>query len=187
MSRREDGYDTYMELFSLGIELHFITEPHIDTSTYKKALQKSVAVKPVFNDEATNTLVSSILSAVNDYMVSLAKKQIMIAYDEAAQEARHLSERTKEGMAVAKIEGSKIGRQKGVTIQTWKRRKAVEKIKKHYIRYGGTLNTAECIAMCRVAKSTFYKYVEQIDKELLDEPAEFTYHSKKKTDCGVVR
>ena len=40
MSRNaEEGFRVYEELFNKGIELIFIKEPHINTSTYKEAIK----------------------------------------------------------------------------------------------------------------------------------------------------
>lgn len=180
MSRnKEEGYATWKELYEMGIDLHFIQNPQVDTTTYKNAINKAIRISPMFKDDATNALIETIMNAINDYMISLAKKQIYLAFDEAEQEAKHLSQRTKEGMEVARMNGSKIGRQKGTTISTWKRRKAVADIKKHYKKYGGTLSATECIKMCGVAKVTFYRYIAQIDRELAGEDLNWTYYSRK--------
>ena len=69
MSRSsEEGYKLYEELFNRGIDLEFIKEPHINTSTYKKALTGGI--------ELTGTNVDLILEGVNKYLLSLAKEQI---------------------------------------------------------------------------------------------------------------
>lgn len=38
----EDGFAAYEELFGRGINLVFLKEPHINTDTYKKALENNV-------------------------------------------------------------------------------------------------------------------------------------------------
>lgn len=184
MSRnKEEGYSTWRELYDLGVELHFIQNPQIDTTTYKEALSKTLSVDTDFGDAATNQFVGDIFSAVNDYMISLAQKQIYIAFEEAEQEARDLSQRTKEGLEIARINGRQIGRQEGVTIDTWKRRKAIRKIKKYYTRYGGQVSAEDCIKICEISKSTFYRYIEQIDQELLNNEQHFTYRGKHKRNA----
>ena len=43
MSRNaEEGFQLYEELFNLGIDLVFLKEQHINTDTYKKALENNV-------------------------------------------------------------------------------------------------------------------------------------------------
>ena len=41
MSRNaDDGFKLYQELYNNGVELIFLKEPHINTSTYRKTLQE---------------------------------------------------------------------------------------------------------------------------------------------------
>lgn len=183
MSRnKEEGYETWKELYDLGVDLHFITAPHVDTTTYKEALDKVIHINTDTGDKDTNELVGGILSSVNDYMIKLAKKQIYIAFEEAEQEAENLSQRTKEGLVIAKIKGKQVSREEGITIDTWKRRKAVRKIKSYYLKYGGPVTATDCMKLCEISKSTFYRYIQQIDDEIEGNVINFTYkgrHSKK--------
>ena len=72
MSRNaEDGFQLYEELYNLCISLVFLKEPHINTDTYKKAMQNQVAL--------TGSMVDSILKGINEYLMLLAKEQIKIA------------------------------------------------------------------------------------------------------------
>ena len=38
----EEGFAAYEELFNRGVNLVFLKEPHINTDTYKKALENNV-------------------------------------------------------------------------------------------------------------------------------------------------
>ncbi|NGT79784.1 recombinase family protein, partial [Clostridium perfringens] len=65
MSRNaEEGFELYKELFNKGVELIFIKESYINTSTYKKALETNIKL--------TGTIVDSILEGVNKYLMQLA-------------------------------------------------------------------------------------------------------------------
>ena len=76
MSRNADeGFLLYEELYNKGIELVFLKEPHINTATYKKALQNNVAM--------TGTNVDYILEGINKYLMALAKEQIKLAFEQA--------------------------------------------------------------------------------------------------------
>lgn len=188
MSRNaEEGYETWKELYDLGVELHFIQSPQIDTTTYKEALSNTIKIDADFGDNETNSFVSNILASVNNYMIDLIKKQIYITFEEAEQEAKDLSQRTKEGIEVARIKGSQIGRQEGTRIDTWKRRKAIRKIKKYYIKYGGPVSAADCIKICDITKSTFYRYIQQIDEEANGKIIEWNYQGKHKRDMSRPR
>lgn len=76
MSRNaEDGYKAYESLYNQGVELVFLKEPHINTATYKSALQSNVPL--------TGTNVDYILEGVNKYLLALAKEQIRLAFEQS--------------------------------------------------------------------------------------------------------
>ena len=68
----------YEELYNKGIELVFLKEPHINTSTYKKALESNISM--------TGTNVDFILEGVNKYLMSLAKEQIRLTFVQLEKE-----------------------------------------------------------------------------------------------------
>ena len=76
MSRNaETGFQIYQELYDKGVELVFLKEPHINTATYKKALSNNI--------ELTGTKTDIILKAINEYLMDLAKEQIIIAFEQS--------------------------------------------------------------------------------------------------------
>ena len=96
MSRDSDeGFALYEELYTKGVELVFLKEPHINTATYKSALQNNVSL--------TGTNVDYILEGINKYLMTLAKEQIKIAFEQAQKEVDDLHQRTKEGIATAPV------------------------------------------------------------------------------------
>ena len=93
MSRNADeGFCLYKELYNKGIELVFLKEPHINTSTYKKALESNISM--------TGTNVDFILEGVNKYLMSLAKEQIRLAFEQSEKEVQDLHQRTKERIEI---------------------------------------------------------------------------------------
>ena len=71
MSRNADeGFELYEKLYYNGIELVFLKEPHINTATYKKALETNI--------QLTGTNVDYILEGINNYLMALAKEQLQI-------------------------------------------------------------------------------------------------------------
>ena len=71
MSRdAEEGFQVYQDLYEKGIELIFLKEHHIDTITYKSAINNGIPL--------TGTNVDYILEGVNKYLLSLAKEQIRL-------------------------------------------------------------------------------------------------------------
>ena len=58
MSRNAaEGIALYEELYNKGIELVFLKEPHINTATYREALQKQIDVTVNTGDTATDTFI----------------------------------------------------------------------------------------------------------------------------------
>ena len=74
MSRNaEEGFAAYEKLYSNGINLVFLKEPHINTDTYRKAIETGITM--------TGTNVDFILEGVNKYLMALAKEQIRLVFE----------------------------------------------------------------------------------------------------------
>ena len=150
----EEGFDAYENLFNNGVSLIFIKEPHINTETYKKALENNIAL--------TGSTVDYILDGINKYLMALAKEQIKIAFDQAEKEVADLHQRTKEGIETAKLAGKQIGKKKGDTWETKKSKEAKQIILKHSKDFGGTLADVDVITLTGVARKTYYKYKKEL-------------------------
>lgn len=158
MSRNADeGFLLYEELYNKGIELVFLKEPHINTATYKKALQNNVSM--------TGTNVDYILEGINKYLMALAKEQIKLAFEQAQKEVDDLHQRTKEGIATARLNGKQIGQKQGVKLITKKSIEAKKKIRKYSKDYEGQLSDVECMQMIGLARNTYYKYKREMKEE----------------------
>ena len=90
----EEGFAAYEELFNRGVNLVFLKEPHINTDTYKKALENNV--------QLTGSNVDYILEGVNRYLMELAKEQIRLAFEQSEKEVEDLHQRTREGIETAR-------------------------------------------------------------------------------------
>ena len=155
MSRNaETGFQIYQELYDKGIELVFLKEPHINTETYKKALSNNIAM--------TGTKTDIILKAINEYLMELAKEQIIIAFEQSEKEVSDLHQRTKEGIETARRKGKQIGRKKGAIMETKKARESMAVIIKHSRSFSGTLCDAEVIKLTGISRNTYYKYKARI-------------------------
>lgn len=158
MSRNaEEGFNLYQDLFNKGVELIFIKESYVNTSTYKKALNNNIAL--------TGTTVDSILKGVNEYLMLLAKEQIRIAFEQSEKEVIDLHNRVSEGMRIAQANGKRIGRQEGDKVETKKAKEAKRVILKHSKKFNGTLNDKEVMAIAKIAKATFYRLVKELRGE----------------------
>ncbi len=166
MSRKADeGFKEYQELFNKGVSLVFLKEPHINTETYQQAMNRQLDVNANTGDIATDKMINAIIGAVQEYQLSLAEKQIMLAFEQSEKEVSDLRMRTKEGMkasgAGAKISKAKTGR----TFETKKALKAKEIIRKYSKTFGGTLPDTECRILAGVSRNTFYEYKKALKKE----------------------
>ena len=158
MSRDADeGFRVYEDLFNLGVNLIFLKEPHINTETYKKAMETGVPL--------TGTNVDFILEGVNKYLLSLAKEQIRLAFDQAEKEVEDLHQRTREGIETARLNGKQIGQPKGAKLTTKKSIEAKEVILKRSKDFNGDLSDLEVMKLTGVARGTYYKYKRELKSE----------------------
>ena len=155
MSRNaEEGFLMYKELFRRRISLVFLKEPHINTDTYKKALQNGIP--------STGTSVDYILDGINKYLLALAREQIRLAFEQAEKEVQDLHQRTVEGIETARLAGKQIGQRTGSRLVTKKSLAAKEIILKHNKTFGGSLNDIETIRQTGISRKTFYKYKKEL-------------------------
>ena len=94
--------------------------------------------------------------------MSLAEKQIKVAFQQAEKEVQDLHQRTKEGLETARMQGRVGGLKKGAKITVKKAEPAKEIIRKHSRDFEGTLTDAECMKLAGVARNTYYKYKAEI-------------------------
>lgn len=168
MSRsKEEGSALYEKLFNDGVNLIFLKEPHINTEVYKSALENQIKIRLETGNKATDDLINSIIDALNIFTIELAKDQVRIAFDKAQAEVDRLHQRTKEGILIAKLNGKKIGREKGITVETKKSKAAKEIILKHSIDFDGSLDNNECIKLAGVSRNSFFKYKRELKETVV--------------------
>ena len=111
MSRNaKEGFAAYKELYNRGVNLVFLKERHIDTDTFRKAIEGSLPL--------TGTAVDSILEGINGYLLALAEEQIRLAFLRSEKEVQDLHQRTREGIQTARLNGKQIGGRPGVKLTT---------------------------------------------------------------------
>lgn len=162
MSRNaQEGFELYQELFEKGIELVFLREPHINTATYKSALSSQIPL--------TGGDVDLILKGINQYLLRLAEKQIIIAFEQSEKEVQDLHKRTAEGIETARRAGKQIGGVRGRTLTTKKSIEMKAAMRKLCKDFGGNMNDIEAMKTLGIARNTFYKYKREISEELAAE------------------
>ena len=159
MSRNaEEGFTAYEELFTRGVELVFLKEPHINTATFKTAIEKAIPM--------TGTSLDYILEGINKYLLALAKEQIRLAFEQSEKEVQDLHQRTKEGIETARLNGKQIGQPKGSKLTTKKSLVAKEIIKKHSKDFEGSLTDEEVMKLAGISRNSFYKYKREVKEEM---------------------
>ncbi len=155
MSRNSDeGFALYEQLYERGITLVFLKEPHINTETYKQAMNSGIP--------QTGTGVDLIQEGINKYLMVLAKEQIRLAFEQSEKEVQDLHQRTKEGIETARLNGKQIGHPHGTKLFTKKSITAKAIIKKYNRSFGGQLDNEQTRKLAGISKATFYKYKKEL-------------------------
>lgn len=150
----DEGYKDYMELYDKGVELRFLKQPFINTTTYKTNSMTSIP--------KTSTSADLILQGVEAYMRELARGQIRMAFNQAEIEIQALRQRTKEGLREAKARGKKVGRPKGSVGDTAKAKRSKKAILAMSKDFKGTMQDKEIMEILKIAPNTYYKYKRQL-------------------------
>lgn len=159
MSRNAaEGFELYKKLFDDGVNLVFINEPYINTEVYRATRDSLVPM--------TGTDVDLILAGVNQYLMKLAEKQVELAFEQAQKERDDLSERTRQGLQTAKLNGKQLGRAKGTVVVTKKSDESKKKILKYSKTFGGDLSDKDLIKLLEIDKNTYYKYKKELKSQI---------------------
>lgn len=150
----EEGFAAYQKLYNKGVRLIFLKEPQINTDTYKKALDSVI--------ELTGTNLDYILEGINKYLMSLAKEQIRLAFEQSQKEVEDLHQRTREGIETARLNGKQIGRVAGTTIITRKSVEMKERIRKMSKNFEGNMSDKEILEILDLSRNTYYKYKREM-------------------------
>ena len=166
MSRNAtEGFELYKHLYNKDVNLIFLKERYIDTNTYKQAANKQIDIQTSSGDKATDELIKNISEAINKYVLSLAEKQIYLAFEQSQKEVDDLRVRTKEGIETARRNGKQIGRVKGNKYTSKKEPIVKEAILKYSKAFGGNNTDAQVMKLAGVHSEAYYKY----KKELLND------------------
>ena len=110
----------------------------------------------------TGTNADILLKAINEYLMTLAKEQIRIAFEQAEKEVSDLHQRTSEGIKTAKLNGKQIGRIKGNKYTTKKETAAKEIILRNSKDFNGSNTDSEVIKIAGISRNSYYKYKAEL-------------------------
>lgn len=158
MSRNAtEGIEEYFNFFEKGIELIFLKEQYINTELYKEQLKLNENLSVEDKD-----LNDTIIKGIREYLIKLAEKQIIIAFNQSEKEVQDLRERTKEALRERKKQGIVLGMKKGTTFETKKSKEMKVQIKKLSRHFNGNLKDSEVISLLKLSRGTYYKYKKEI-------------------------
>lgn len=196
MSRNaEEGFKIYKELYNRDINLIFLKEPYVNTETFKNTETRSqLMIQVNTGDSAADTLVNSIIKALNKYVMELAERQIQIAFDQSEKEVLDIRQRTKEGLVIAKLQGKTLGRSKGDKLVTKKSIRTKLEMLQKIKTFGGYLKDVEAIEVLKVSRQSYFKYKAELKaefsggktkEELIEQYKEMKAKTEKKKDTKV--
>ena len=163
MSRNaSEGIELYEKLFDSGINLVFIKEPHINTSVYRDRLEKQIEKLSSTGSKATDKLLDSIMTALHEYTIDLAREQIELAFKTAQAEVDFLHQRTSEGVRKAQAQGKQVGRATGTKVETKKAKECKARIMELSKDFNGSNTDVEVMAILGIARNSYYKYKAEL-------------------------
>ena len=167
MSRNaEEGCQLYETLYDRDINIIFLKEPHINTSTYRRALDNQINIELKTGNNATDEFIKGMIEVLNKYAIALAKEQIRKAFEQAEKEVQDLHQRTSEGILTAKLNGKRVGQPKGATFETKKSKKVKEQIIKYCMYFACSRSDTDCRKLVNVPKNTYFKYKREIKESI---------------------
>lgn len=155
MSRNaKEGVEMYFKLIDKGIKLIFLKERYIDSDVYLSSTKDKIELQGTDEDE--------LLKGINNYFRKLAMKQIKIAFEQSEKEVQDLRQRTREGMITAKLNGKKIGNEKGCRFTTKKSIESKKQIERLSKNFQGTNSDIEVISILNISRNSYYKYKREM-------------------------
>lgn len=145
-SNAEECYQLYEKLFFLNVSLIFLRHPYLNTDTYKSQL-KAV---PAETMAAMPELLQAVQQSLDIYILSLAKEQIQVTYEQIkAQTIYSVSRRPQ--------------RPQPVNIDVLKAKKAILNLSSTFL---GKEKDAWMLNFLDVSQRTLTKYKHELKQEL---------------------
>ena len=115
--------------------------------------------------------MQSIINAINNYILTPAKKQIQLTFIQSQKEIDDLHQRPREGIETARRNDKQIVKQRGRVLHIKKKSPVQQLILKYNINFNGSNSDREVIAIINsslnpddksqrlhVSLNTYYKY-----------------------------
>ena len=99
-------------------------------------------------------------------MMNKVQQDIFKAFEQSQKEVDDLSQRTKEGIQTARLNGKQIGRLDGRTYETNKSKKMKGMIRKMSKDFEGNMKDVEIIEVLKIARNSYYKYKREMFQQV---------------------
>lgn len=167
MSRNaEQGYKDYMNLYNKGVNLIFLKEKYCNTEKYKSQIEELNNTYKIDTNvsilDTSKQEKNAMYKFIKDMQTIAIKKDIIIAFEQSQKEVDDLSQRTKEGLITARLNGKQIGRQAGKKVITKKEKESKIKILELSKDFNGDNKDIDIIKMLGINRNTYYKYKREL-------------------------
>lgn len=170
-SNAAEAFDMYKKLVCKKIKLVFIGERHLDTESYREALNGIISLSLSPEEQAANNLLKGVMSAVDHFIMNKIEQDIYKAYAQSEKKIKELSRRTSEGIEAARSSGKQIGTVKGAVHETKKSKAVKPLIIKLSKDFEGELSDKECIKLIGLSNNTYYKYKRELKRDHIERGA----------------
>ena len=167
MSRNgEEGWQLYQDLYNKGIDLVFLSNPHCNTEKYKKAMTDQIKIAGSDSDG----ILKQCETFINNLLMEIAKKDVILAFEQAQKERDDLSRRTKEGMKASEAlgkDGSISKARTGKRYETAKSAEVKAEIRRYSRDFNGEMTDAELLRLMgsKISKAQYYRIKKQMKED----------------------
>lgn len=154
--RHEEAAIIYQKLCGRSINLQFLKEPHLNTETFTSAIAR------LNMNSKKNPLTGKEVAKATEIAHLIVEEQIKTAYEESEKNHAGLSERTRQGMLLARLGGKQIGSEKGSRYTTKKSVEIKKTIELYSQDFRGSMPDTALIRLCGCSRGSFYKYKKEL-------------------------
>ncbi|MBP5378090.1 MAG: recombinase family protein [Ruminococcus sp.] len=166
-----EAFSLYKELVYKRIRLVFLKERHIDPESYREAMKGIICFSVSSEDQATNNILKGVMSSVDHFIMNKIEQDIYKAFEQSEKLVKDLSQRTSEGIEIARNNGKQIGTVKGAVHETKKSKTVKPLIIKFSKDFEGALSDKECMKLIGLSNNTYYKYKRELKRDQIERGA----------------
>lgn len=172
----KEGYATYQDLFNRDVDLIFLKENWCNTSIVRESITLAIGFQKEIDKD--NEIMSEVFKFVEKMGLLMIERNIKSAFEQAEKEVTDIKQRTREGMAIAKLNGQQIGQKQGKQLSTVKEPIIKETIQRYSKDFEGNLTDGQVMALI---VEEIRKYNQKNPRHRVKESvARGTYYKRKR-------